>query len=263
MTLPIISNTATIQAVDYTQSQEILADIIGLGENGYGMPGTLSGPVNTRTKVRSQDWNYLLRDLNSVSIHITNTATGISTVSNTTIVNSTLSNSVWDGVSELVPSRYICHPDQYFTDPVTSETWNTTNGTSTRTLVWDMDANSEITHKVNAAWTTALTARYFFNQGGYFIYKPFHLNNGTTSTVDTAWVSFIDYVGAIGGFEYKRDQFVSTTTNIVTKSWSSGTLGISVLAERSADRDSVLFTVKYKRPQLELVPSRAYWNILS
>lgn len=261
MTFPITpGSTATV--ADYMDSYTIVNDIIGIGENGYGIPVPWAGPVSTKTKIKARDWNYLQRDLNSIFIHVTNTGTATTTVTNTTIVNSTLSNTVWSGTNEILGERYVCHPSQFYADPVTSETWNTTDGTSTRTLAWDMDATAEITHKVNAAWTTPLTARYFFNQGGYFIYKPFYANTGTTATIDTQWVSFINYVGHIGGFEYKRSYFVNTATNSVTKVWTSGTLKISVVAERNSDKDQVLFTVKYKRRELEIVPNRGYWNII-
>jgi hypothetical protein len=261
MTFPITpGSTATV--ADYMDSYTIINDIIGIGENGYGIPLPVSGPVTTKTRIKARDWNFLQRDLSSIFIHVTNTGTATTTVTNTTIVSSTLSNTVWDGVNEIVGQRYFCHPDQYYADPVTSETWNTTNGTSTRTLVWDMDTTAEITHRVNAAWTTPLTARYFFNQGGYFIYKPFYANTGTTATIDIQWVRFIDYVGHLGGFEYTRPYFVSTATSLVTKSWTSGTLKISLAAERNVDKNQVLFTVKYKRRELEIVPSRDYWNIV-
>lgn len=261
MTFPI-SPGSTATVADYMDSYSVINDIIGIGENGYGVPVPWSGPVSTKTRIKSRDWNYLQRDLNSIFIHVTNTGTATTTVTNTTIVNSTLSNTVYSGVNEIEGQRYICHPDQYYADPVTNETWNTTNGTSTRTLVWDMEASAEITHKVNAAWTTPLTARYFFNQGGYFIYKPFYANTGTTATIDTQWVRFIDHVQHLGGFEYTRPYFVNTGTSVVTKSWTSGTLRISLVAERSVDKDQLLFTVTYKRRALELVPDRGYWNII-
>jgi hypothetical protein len=261
MTFPITpGSTATV--ADYMDSYTVINDIIGIGENGYGVPVPWSGPVSTKTKIRAQDWNYLQRDLNSIFIHITNTSTATTELTNAILVNSTLSNTVYSGVNEIVGQRYFCHPNQFYADPVTSETWNTTNGTSTRTLVWDMDATAEITHKVNAAWTTPLTARYFFNQGGYFIYRPFYANTGTTATIDTQWVSFINYVQNTGGFEYTRPYFVNTSTSTVVKSWTSGTLKISMTAQRSTDKDQLLFTVKYKRRELEIVPNRDYWNII-
>ena len=243
-------------------SYTIINDIIGMGENGYGVPVPWSGPVSTKTRIKSRDWNYLQRDLNGIFIHITNTGTSTTTVTNTTIVNSTLSNAVWEGVSEIEGQRYICHPDQYYADPVTGETWNTSNGTSTRTLIWDMESTAEITHRVNAAWTTPLTARYFFNQGGYFIYSPYYANTGTTATIDTQWVSFINHVKGLGGFDYTRAYFVNTATSVVTKSWTSGTLRISFVAERNTAKNEILFTIKYKRRALELVPDRGYWNII-
>jgi hypothetical protein len=263
MTLPIApGSTATVAVADYMDSYTIVNDIIGIGENGYGVPLLVSGPVTTKTRIKARDWNFLQRDLNSIFIHVTNTGTATTTLTTTTIVNSTLSNRVYAGVTEIEPLRYICHPDQFYADPVTNETWNTTNGTSTRTLIWDMEATSEITHKVNAAWTTPLTARYFFNQGGYFIYKPFYANTGTTATIDIQWVSFINYVKSTGGFEYTRPYFVNTATSLVTKSWTSGTLRISLAVERNAAKDEILFTVKYKRRDLEIVPNRGYWNII-
>lgn len=263
MTLPIApGSTATVAVADYMDSYTIINDIIGIGENGYGIPVPWSGPVSTKTKIKARDWNYLQLDLNSIFIHVTDASTATTTVTNTTTVSSTLSNTVYAQVNEIEGQRYVCHPNQFFADPVTSETWNTTNGTSTRTISWDMDSTAEITHKVNAAWTTPLTARYFFNQGGYFIYKPFYANTGTTATIDTQWVSFIDYVKHIGGFEYTRPYFVNTSTSLVTKSWTSGTLKISLAAERNVDKNQVLFTVKYKTRELEIVPNRDYWNIV-
>lgn len=257
-----------IEVLDFTSSSNIVSRIAGLGEDGYGLPIPSSTTFSTNTKIRAQDWNSLISTLNAISIHVYNTTTGISTVSNTTTIIATLSNTVNDMAMQLLPDpvRYTCHPLQFYRDPVTSETWNTTNGTSTRTLVWDMDADAEITHKVNAAWTNPLTARYFFNQGGVFIYKPFYNTSTaatiTTGTVDARWVDFIDYVKHIGGYEYTRAQFINPN-NSVTKSWTSGTLGISLLAEKNAAKDSILFTVKYKKPLLEIVPSREYWNPLS
>jgi hypothetical protein len=263
MTLPIApGSTATVAVADYMDSYTIVNDIIGIGENGYGFPVPRSGPVSTKTKIKVRDWNYLQLDLNSIFIHVTDAGTATTTVTAATTVNSTLSNTVYAQVNEIEGQRYVCHPNQFFADPVTSETWNTTNGVSTRTPTWDMDTTAEITHKVNAAWTTPLTARYFFNQGGYFIYKPFYANTGTTATIDTQWVSFIDYVKHIGGFEYTRPYFVNTATSLVTKSWTSGTLKISLAAERNVVKNQVLFTVKYKRRELEIVPNRAYWNIV-
>ena len=263
MTLPISpGSTATVAVSDYMDSYTIVNDIIGIGENGYGIPLLVSGPVTTKTQIKVRDWNYLQRDLNSIYIHVTDASTATTTVTNTTTVSSTLSNTVYAQTNEIESQRYTCHPNQFFADPVTNETWNTTNGTSTRTISWDMDATAEITHKVNAAWTTPLTARYFFNQGGYFIYKPFYANTGTTATIDTQWVSFIDYVKNQGGFQYTRPYFVNADTSLVTKSWSSGTLRISLAVERNAAKNEILFTVKYKRRDLEIVPNRGYWNIV-
>jgi len=261
MTFPITpGSTATV--ADYMDSWTIINDIIGIGENGYGVPVARSGPATTKTKIKVRDWNDLQRDLNSIFIHVTNTGTSTTVVTTTTTVNSTLSNRVWAAVNEIQDRRYTCHPDQFYADPVTSETWNTSNGTSTRTIAWDMDATAEITHRVNAAWTTPLTARYFFNQGGYFIYSPFYANTGTTATIDIQWVSFINHVKSQGGYDYRRDQFVNTATSVITKSWTSGTLRISFVAERNATNDQILFTIKYKRRALELVPDRGYWNII-
>jgi hypothetical protein len=267
MTFPRATNDP-IEILDFTSSSNIVSEIAGLGENGYGLSIPSSTTFSTNTKIRAQDWNSLIGTLNAISIHVYNTTTGISTVSNTTTVIATLSNAVNDMAMQLLPDpvRYTCDNSQFFKDPITSETWNTTNGTSTRTLVWDMDADAEITHKVNAAWTSALTARYFFNQGGVFIYKPFYNTSTaatiTTGTVDARWVDFIDYVKLQGGYEYTRAQFINPN-NSVTKSWTSGTLGISLLVEKNAAKDSILFTVKYKKPLLEIVPSREYWNPLS
>jgi hypothetical protein len=263
MTFPRATNDP-IEILDFTSSSNIVSEIAGLGENGYGLSIPSSTTFSTNTKIRAQDWNSLIGTLNAISIHTSNTTSSISTVSNTTTIIATLSNAVNNLANQLKLVRYECAPEQYYTDPITNESWNTTNGTSTRVTSWDMDAVEEIVHKVNAAWTSPLTARYFFNQGGVFIYKPFY-NTSTaatisTGTVDARWVNFIDYVKHIGGYEYTRDQFVADAPR-VTKSWTSGTLGISLQVEKNAKKDSILVTVRYKKPLLEIIPARYFWNI--
>lgn len=265
MTFPIISGEPP-EVADFNTSQAQLEDIIGLGENGYGIPTLWSAPVSREDRVRASNWNYLQRDLDSVYIHITNTGSGVTSVlvTGTTVVSSAVGNTIYNALAYVQANRYTCHPSQYYVDPVTSETWNTTDGTSTRTTVWGLGDTTEITHKVNAVWQNRLSARYFFNQGGYYIWKPSHLNDGKNE-LDTEWARFINWVNAQGGYEYGRTQYMNTTTNTATASWNSGTLTMSVVAERNPAEDAVLFTISYRNnslPSMVIAPSTGYWNVI-
>ena len=123
MTFPISpESTATVAVADYMDSYTIVNDIIGIGENGYGMPLLVSGPVSNKTRIKVRDWNYLQSDLNSIFIHVTDASTATTVVTTTTTVSSTLSNAVYAQINEIESQRYVCHPNQFFADPVTNET---------------------------------------------------------------------------------------------------------------------------------------------
>ncbi len=271
-----LTSTGTIaEAFDYNTIQETVYEIIGLGEDGYGIPTAWSGPVTNRNRMTAIQWNIIQRDINSIYVHITNTLTGfINVVTGTTIVNADLPNILYSKMPYALANRFVCHPEQYFADPTTGERWNTTEGTSTRVTTWGFGSQTEITHIVSATWPTRLTTRYFFNQGGYFKWRPFHqntaTNGGVLTDIDTEWANFISHVQGLGGWEYRRDEYVTYNSTVTT--WTSGTLQMSVAAEKSGIPDSngqtenqINFTIKYTQtdnPDLVVVPSAVTWNIV-
>ncbi len=267
MTYPLVSGT-TILAEDYNTIYDIIAEVIGPGENGYGFGFTNGWAVSDNDIIRAWHMRGLQADINTAFKHITNnyTATDIVTTG-TTIVGASLYNRLYDASQYILANRYTCHPEQYFVDPDTGANINTTEGTSTRTLSWGIPPANEIEHKVNAYWASRLVRRYFFNAGGVFEWRAGH--NGQSMTglplndLDAAWANFIEYWQATqGSWVYDRDTFI--TYNTTSTSWSSGTLQIIASADIESD-ENIRFTFTYRNsntPTLVVAPSSGFWNYI-
>lgn len=262
-----------IPAVDYNSIQSVISEILGTGENGYGLSDIASIPVAPITnRITAFQWNALLRDINVATTHITNTSTVTTSVITGTTVVTKLRTDILQGQANYLIDpvrRYTCHPNQYYVDPVTSSTVNYTDGISTRTLPWGVDVQS-VTHKVNAAFATRLQARYFFNLGSYITLLPFHLNNGLND-LDAEWASFINHMQDTNvQYTYRRSDFMNQTSTSTV--YNSGTLSISVLAEKAPDESNIEFTVTYgntltydtgtNSALIVIIPTVGYWNIL-
>jgi hypothetical protein len=265
-----VSTSTTIQAVHYNDVHNILTEVIGVGENGYGISSFLSNPVTNRNISTASQWRRLQFDLNTAYKHITNQfiiPPGTITTG-TTITTAALTNQYWTAANFVLNNRYTCHPSQYFVDPTTLANINTTEGTSTRTLVggWGLDPESAITHKVNVTWASRLTTRYFFNCGGKFEWKPYHTNTSTTglslNDLDEEWASFINHFQQAETYVYDRQTFEDWVTTSTI--YNSGTLRISVLADQETDRN-IRFTFTFtniESADLVVIPSTEYYNII-
>lgn len=267
MSHPLISGT-TIQAADFNAIYDIVAEVVGPGENGYGFGFTFGVPVSENDIIRAWQMRGLQADVNTAYKHITNAYTGSGLVNTgTTIVSTSLPTRLYDAAQYILANRYTCHPDQYYVDPITGATINTTDGTSTRTISWGIAPSNAIEHKVNVYWASRLVRRYFFNAGGKFEWKPGH--NGESMTglplndLDAEWANFIEYWQATQDvWTYDRDKFV--TYNSTSTSWSSGTLQITASADIEGD-ENIRFTFTYRNnntPTLVVVPSSGFWNYL-
>ncbi len=262
-----ITAGTTATHLDFNTAQTNMNSILGLGENGYGLSLIASVPAEEKQVIYAQAWNNLLFDINIVSRHITDAPAPTSTLTTgTSIVNAAtmdayITTSTWllDPVR-----RYTCHPNQFYIDPISNtSTFITADSTSTRTLPWGANGINLITHRLIAAFPNRLAARYYFNLGSYLTFTPYY--DGTTglNDLDTEWANFIDYLrDPIKKYTYGRTEFVdwdSTST-----SWSSGTLSVSVLANKSDDETNVEFIITYANnatATLIVSPTVATWQI--
>jgi len=264
MTYPILTATSTTNVQDYNYIQSLVADIVGLGENGYGQSSRSSFPVTNTRQVTTSQWGALISDINFIQAHITNANTStIPPVVGTTITT-LVPNALGADIDWLVDPtrRYTCHESQYYLDPVTNTTTNTLNGVSTRITPW----SKQMVHKVRVDFPTNLYARYFFNSGSSFVWRPFH-NSSVGNDRDAEWSTFIRDIQATEHYEYKRDDFINTLTNTTVTTYTSGSMSISILAERRDDITStkrIDFTATYRNddiPDIIIAPTSGFWNV--
>jgi len=232
-----------ITATDFNVSQSLIADVLGLGENGWGIPLIQSTPTDAGRKIYASSWNSLLADVNLVNKHIYGTPSVISNVTSSTTVTSQYSNDMLSISSQLSDDlvRYTCNPSQFLYNTLTNTTTQYSDSVSLRTLPWGANGISSITHKMIVSWANRLSARYYFNEGNYLIYKPYYLGTGLND-LDTEWAAFIDWLD-YQPWIYSRDTFINYRTT--TTNWTSGTLEISLVARTSSDDKSIAVEVTY------------------
>lgn len=247
---------------DFNTAQATLQEILGVGENGYGMTVTFSDPVETTQIATAKQWNRFLNDLNNVHIHVTNTSTNTSyLITGTNIITASTVSNLIASVNYLndASRRYTCHPSQFLSSNSTSTFFY--DSTSTRTLTWGVDPNI-ITHEVVVVFPTRLTARYYFNLGSYLTFVPYY-EGDIISDIDGEWANFIDYLRLPANiYKFDRAKYLAGS-NITT--YNSGSLTISVLAEISADERTIKFTTSYSNSEsstLYVSPAGSTWTIL-
>lgn len=248
-------------------AQSIMQDILGLGENGYGLPIINSVPAEESESIRARPLNLLIDDINIVYEHITNVSTATShAVTGTTVVSASYLNEITSTAEWLNDPirRYTCHPSQFYFDTSTNtSTFISSDSTSTRTLPWGVDSN-EIKHRLVSSFPDRLAARYYFNLGSYLTFIPFYLGTTGLNDLDAEWADFIDYLNLPEQkYTYRRSEFVNWSST--STSWTSGTLAVSVIANRAEDETGIEFIVSYKNnasATLIVTPSVATWSIL-
>jgi hypothetical protein len=111
-----------------------------------------------------------------------------------------------------------------------------------------------------------LTTRYFFNAGGKFEWNPYHTNASVTglslNDLDEEWATFINHFQQAETYVYDRQTYEDWITTSTV--YNSGTLRISILADRETDRN-IRFTFTFtniETPDLVVTPSSEYYNII-
>jgi len=261
MSLPTYTGNI-INHNDFNEIQSTLENILGVGQDGYGIPSLKSNPVNYNSKITAFQWNDLLYDVNALHEHITGAFTSTqSVVTGTTVVNHSIVSDIYHVTQSLIPNRYTAHPSQFLISDGGISTIFYNNGDSLRTLPWGIESNV-IRHKVVTQFPSAIAARYYFNLGCYLTYTPYYEGTGLND-LDTEWANFIDYLRAPDlTYIYDRDKFV--TYDSITTNWTSGTLHVSIQADRAIDFKSVEFTITYQNdasPNLLISPAVGTYTI--
>lgn len=277
MTYPVTSSTSLVEMGDYNVIYDIIDQVLGPNEDGWGLYTTFSTPVTKSVRVRGLDWRNLQRDLIQVAyLHITNTTTVLTSAvqlpTTSTLITADFHNQLYNTSTWVLENRYVCAEDQYA--PL-----NVTDGQSSRTLVWGVEQN-QIVHKVKISWASRLSARYFFNTGGYLTWVPSHSDNGIND-LDQEWANFIvaiDLDQATNPLKYSREQFINqvpgTTSTIYTlndigiksepePTYVSGTLSVTVDVFKSDNEEWVEFIVTFANNDsalLVVTPAVGYWS---
>ena len=255
-----------ITATDYNNVHLSLHDILGLGENGYGLPLIDSDPIDTsgNVTITAFQWNHLLSDVNKVYQHITNVLTSTQVIVTGTVVSSSFIDGVEPAVEWCYDNarRYTCHPSQFYVDPEANTSTFYADGVSLRTLPWGILENS-ITHRVLTQFENRLSARYYFNLGCFLTFTPYYEEDTGLNDLDAEWADFIDYLRAPAQeYRYSRSDFITYSSTVT--SWSSGTLSVSVTADKSVDESAVEFIIVYSNnasATLIVSPAVATWAI--
>lgn len=269
MTFPIPNTTgSSVIYADFNYIQNIVEEIMGQGENGYGISDIDSIPVSQYNKVGIKEWQALSRDLGLIIQHITNftTASGISGITTGTLIRAIPHNLAASTAEYALANRFTCHPAQYFIDPTTgnSVVFSTS---SSRTIDWGVEIR-EIHHTARVSFPTRLIARYFFNQGSYLQWFGGDGNNGLND-LDGEWANFFDHINASKIYTYSRRQYVNY--NSTTTTYNSGTLQVEIVATIVGSitdpeyGNAIDFNFYYRNLDssiLIVTPAVSYWEIL-
>lgn len=254
-----------ILAEEYNNIQSKVSSVLGLSTSGWGSVALFSHPVTQNTKITAYQWNSLINDINVISLHIQNTSTSTAFVitGTTTVTNSTYVELLGEiDVLSVEPTRYTCHPQQFILDE--SGTTPLLRGTtSTRTTSWGLNPII-IRHEANVNFISRLHAYYYFNLGNYLVWRPFFLPADVTiNDLDLEWINWITAINNDPNqeFRFERDDFIAGG---LTRTYTSGTLRIEVIAEREFDEKNINFTTTYSNESTALLvvsPSVAGYTI--
>jgi hypothetical protein len=247
LTTMTISSGTPIAKDDFNTAQATVLDILGLGDNGYGLPIIKSAPVENTQSIGLKQWNNLIDDINQAYLHVANRTTSTAKLNTgTSIVKTTTTNALLSTVDWLNNNRYTCHPSQFLntgTSVATSTSTFFSDSTSTRTVVWGSGESNTISHELLVSFPSRTLARYYFNLGSYLTFAPYY-QGSILFDADAAWANFIDYLRAPAQqYKYDRAKYVNYSSTVT--SWTSGSLIVSVLAEKSVDERTIKFTTSY------------------
>ena len=266
-----VTTTTQISITEFNDLQAKIDDVLGLGENGWGFPITFSRPANPSVPIPAAGYSSLLKDINLIHQHITNTSTTTLSVSTGSVIYANYFNNL-ETITDWLRDdsrRYTCHPNMFAFDGTTSTFYY--DSTSTRTLPWGANGTIQIQHKITTSFPSRLIARYYFNSGCYLTFNPYYststlttVNTNTLNDLDAAWANFIDDFYEPGGRRYIYDREKYVTYDSTTTEWTYEDLYISVQADRSVDQASVDFTISYGNrltPDLLIAPAVGVYTI--
>jgi hypothetical protein len=285
-TFPLSTGTLITDAA-YNELAATVIEIMGPGEDGYGLFNYFTTPITTAMPVRARSWGNLTRDLvNTIYHHVAHINTTTNTYSTVLPVNSATSGSaigveLHNKLKEIadfaLTNRYTCAEEQYYRDPDTGVTVNTTDGVSTRTTEWGV-SQDYIEHRVRVRWANRLIARYFFNGGGYITWTPYHSNNGL-SELDAQWASFINNIQTdqgINELRYDRAAFLAQTAGTTATiypvgsgrafpdpTYEQGPLSCNVEVFKANNEAWIQVKATFRNSDsslLVVVPTVGYWN---
>lgn len=280
MTYPLTTGTSLVSDLDYNQLFDIVTEVLGVGEDGWGLYNFQSLPISSSNLVRATEWLNLQRDLiDRAYFHITNTTTVLTEV--TPAVGNAITakrhNEYYQVAQYVLANRFTCAEGQYFRDLNNGSSICFINGISSRTIEWGINENY-IEHRVRVRWANRLIARHFFNGGGQLTWNAYHGNNGLND-IDTAWAVFISSIyfdQLTNPIIYDRAAFINQTPGTTTTlypgvtgqlpgqpTYVSGTLSITVELFKANSEDWVEFIITFANSNsatLIVTPSVGYWN---
>lgn len=278
-TFPVSSGT-TITTASFNDIYDILYEVIGIGEDGWGIQDFFSSPASLNTRISARGWQNLRIDLVETAYqHITNsTSTWTTSISTGSVITTSSHNQAWEVAQYVYANRHECAEEQYFRDPITEVSTNTTGGSSSRTIVWNNNTQTSITHVVRARWANRLLARYFFNSGGYWTWTPYQGYN-ILNDLDLGWANFIYEIQTdqqTNPLKYDRAAFVAQSPGTTATIYPVGssrsypdttyeydTLSVNVEVFKSSNEQYLEFTITFANsdaPTLVITPSVGYWN---
>ena len=112
------STGTLIIASDYNSSQIDIQDVLGIGENGYGLTLLSSYPVDTPHKNYAYNWNALQKDINFGYAHVfgVGTSTGY-VITGTSVIDASYVTALSETSTLLTDNddiRYTCHPNKFY-----------------------------------------------------------------------------------------------------------------------------------------------------
>lgn len=275
-TFPVSTGTLITNAA-YNDLSAIVQEVVGVGENGYGLYDFWTTPITDTMPIRGKSWDNLIKDLvNNCYHHITNINTTTNTYSSIlpspksvpgTVISSDLHNDLNTVAQYVLANRYTCAEEQFYVDPTTGAKVNFTGGSSERTIPWGVTPRY-IEQHVRIRWANRLVARYFFNTGGYLTWQPYHLNNGLSGTIDQDWADFILSIRTAqltSPVKYDRAAFLAQNagTTSTFASYTQGTLYVNLEVFKASNSEYVDFMVTFGNtdtPLLVVEPTVGYWN---
>ena len=250
MTFP--TNTGDVpNNFDFTSTQVVINDILGLGDNGWGLSFIESDLVYSGMRIDAAQWNKLLYDVNTVYQHISNVFTSTTSVTTgSTVINHSFPNALYSTAQALVGSRYTADPSQFLTAYSGTSTIFYSGGDGLRTTSWGGTSTTYIVQNVLSHFPNNKLARYYFNQGCYFTFTPTYAGIVLVGSIDEQWVAFIDYINNNDPYTFDRTKFMAQLAypgipSSKTWNWTTGSLQVILSAELKTDLSSIEFRVEY------------------